>query len=162
VRQRLKDAGIATGFFLQFGYPGETFEDILATAEMVRTTLPESVGISVSNPLPGTRFYDMVKNELGTKDHWDDSDDLAMMFQGSYRTEFYRRLYKVVHRELDVRLKLQSAPKNTTEALAELDSVNAEWKEIQKVEANYQAEHPTSVHKHYLPVLPPNLSGSWN
>ncbi|HTD22064.1 MAG TPA: radical SAM protein [Terriglobales bacterium] len=162
VRQRLKDAGIATGFFLQFGYPGETFEDILATAEMVRTTLPESIGISVSNPLPGTRFYDMVKNELGTKDHWDNSDDLAMMFQGSYRTEFYRRLYKVVHRELDVRLKLQSAPKNTTEALAELDSVNAEWKEIQKVEANYQAEHPTSVHKHYLPVLPPNLSGSWN
>jgi len=161
VRQRLKNAGIATGFFLQFGYPGETFEDILATAEMVRTTLPENIGISVSNPLPGTRFHDMVKNELADKDHWDDSDDLAMMFQGSYRTEFYRRLYKVVHRELDVRLKLQSAP-NASADLAELESVNAEWNEIQKAEASYRTERPTSVHKHYLPVVPPDLSRSWN
>jgi anaerobic magnesium-protoporphyrin IX monomethyl ester cyclase len=162
VRQRLKEAGIATGFFLQLGYPGETFEDILATAELVRTTLPDSIGISVSNPLPGTRFYEMVKNELGIKDHWDDSDDLAMMFQGSYRTEFYRRFYEAIHRELDVRLKLQSAPKNASEALAELEGINAEWREIQKVEENYRTEHPTLVHKHHLPVLPPDLSRSWH
>jgi len=162
VRQRLKDAGIATGFFLQFGYPGETFEDILATVELVRATLPDSIGISVSNPLPGTRFYEMVKSGLGVKDHWEDSNDLAMMFQGSYRTEFYRRLHKVVHRELNVRLKLQSAPEKASEALAELENVHAEWKEIQRVEASYRTEHPTFVPQRRSRILPPDLSRSWS
>jgi anaerobic magnesium-protoporphyrin IX monomethyl ester cyclase len=162
VRRRLRDAGIATGFFLQFGYPGETFEDILATAEMVRTTLPDSIGISVSNPLPGTRFYDMVKRELGDKDHWDDSNDLAMMFQGTYHTEFYRRLYQVLHGELDALLRLQSDSAGRSEALAALDSIQAEWQEIRQTEACHRAQHPTVVHKNYRPVAAPDLSEAWN
>jgi anaerobic magnesium-protoporphyrin IX monomethyl ester cyclase len=86
--------------FLQFGYPGETWEDIRRTIEMVRRAKPDDVGISVAYPLPGTRFHDAVKSQFGPKTNWEDSDDLSMMFQGTYRSEFYRALRDALHLEL--------------------------------------------------------------
>lgn len=99
-RENLRRHGIRAGFFLQFGYPGETFEDIERTIRMVRETSPDDVGISVSYPLPGTKFYDRVAAELGEKVNWRDSDDLSMMFRGAYSTEFYRELADALHAEV--------------------------------------------------------------
>ena len=101
--ERLQRVGIRVCFFLQFGYPGETWADIKATAALVRRLLPDEIGISVSYPLPGTRFYEWVAAELGEERHWHDSKDLAMLFQGSYPSDFYRRLHGLLHRELDLR-----------------------------------------------------------
>ena len=86
----LRAHGIRIGLFLQFGYPGETWEDIQSTIRMVRQARPDDIGVSVAYPLPGTKFYDLVGAQLGVKKNWDDSDDLAMMFQGVYHSEFYR------------------------------------------------------------------------
>lgn len=99
-RENLRRHGIRVGYFLQFGYPGETFEDIQKTVRMVRETAPDDVGISVSYPLPGTKFYDRVAADLGQKVNWRDSDDLSMMFRGAYSTEFYRELADAVHAEV--------------------------------------------------------------
>jgi anaerobic magnesium-protoporphyrin IX monomethyl ester cyclase len=99
----LRAAGIKSGFFLQFGYLGETWEDIQKTIQMVRDLMPDEVGISVSYPLPGTKFYERVKSQLGAKANWTDSDDLAMLYQGTYSTEFYRQLHKVIHKEYRAR-----------------------------------------------------------
>jgi radical SAM superfamily enzyme YgiQ (UPF0313 family) len=104
--ERLHRAGIEVGFFLQFGYPGETLEDIALTRQMVRKCRPDDIGISVSYPLPGTRFYERVKAELGHKQNWVDSDDLAMMYRATYVPEFYRMLHKVVHAEFRSRRAL--------------------------------------------------------
>jgi anaerobic magnesium-protoporphyrin IX monomethyl ester cyclase len=95
----LHDAGIDVGFFLQFGYPGETRDDIEKTLQMVRDCRPEDIGISVSYPLPGTPFFDRVKATLGAKQNWVDSSDLAMMYQATYVPEFYRALHSLVHAE---------------------------------------------------------------
>ncbi len=97
--QRLHDAGLEIGFFLQFGYPGETREDVDLTRRMVRECQPDEIGISVSYPLPGTRFYDLVRAELGEKRHWVDSGDLEMMYRGPFASSFYRQLWRVVNRE---------------------------------------------------------------
>ena len=94
--------GIRAGFFLQYGYPGETKEDIEATLEMVRECHPDEIGISVSYPLPGTRFYDRVYRELGHKQNWTDSGDLEMMFQGTYSPDYYRTLHKITHKQFQV------------------------------------------------------------
>ena len=102
-RQRLKAAGIKTGFFLQFGYPGETRADIEKTIQMVRDTDPDDIGISVSYAMPGTKFYAAVREQLGEKQNWQDSGDLAMLFQGSFSTAFYRKLHSVVHKEFRAR-----------------------------------------------------------
>jgi anaerobic magnesium-protoporphyrin IX monomethyl ester cyclase len=96
---RLKSAGVKVAFFLQFGYPGETREDIELTLKMVRESMPDDVGMSVSYPLPGTRFFDNVEMQMGNKQNWFDSADLAMMYEGPFSTDFYRQLHVVLHKE---------------------------------------------------------------
>ncbi|HTP09398.1 MAG TPA: radical SAM protein, partial [Anaerolineae bacterium] len=102
-RHLLGVANIEVGYFLQFGYPGETRADIEATLNLVRTTQPDDIGISVSYPLPGTKFYERVKAQLGATQNWQSSDDLAMLYHGPYTTAFYRQLHIVVHREFRLR-----------------------------------------------------------
>jgi len=98
--ENLRAHGIRTGLFLQFGYPGENWEDIQRTIAMVRRTHPDDIGVSVSYPLPRTKFYQLVEAQLGPKKNWEDSDDLAMMFKGAYHTDFYRALRDALHREV--------------------------------------------------------------
>jgi radical SAM superfamily enzyme YgiQ (UPF0313 family) len=104
----LKRVGIEVGFFLQFGYPGESWADIQKTLQMVRDCLPDDIGISVSYPLPGTKFYERVKLELGDKQNWTDSSDLAMLYRGPFPTEFYRILHGRVHYEFRLRRALKN------------------------------------------------------
>jgi anaerobic magnesium-protoporphyrin IX monomethyl ester cyclase len=94
---RVRAAGIKTGLFLQFGYVGETEDDVRATLELVEGVLPDDIGISVSYPLPGTRFHARVKDEMGRSRHWRDSADLAMLFHGQQSTAYYRRLHAHAH-----------------------------------------------------------------
>jgi anaerobic magnesium-protoporphyrin IX monomethyl ester cyclase len=97
--RRLHAAGIQIGFFLQFGYPGETRQDIEKTLQMVRDCQPDDIGMSVSYPLPGTKFYTAVREQLGRQQNWIDSSDLAMLYRGPFTTEFYRQLHRVLHTE---------------------------------------------------------------
>jgi anaerobic magnesium-protoporphyrin IX monomethyl ester cyclase len=106
--RRLHEAGIEVGFFLQFGYPGETLDDIEMTLQMVRDCRPDDIGVSVSYPLPGTPFFDRVKAQLGEKQNWVDSNDLAMMYRATYTPAFYRALHTLVHAQFRAR-KLRSA-----------------------------------------------------
>lgn len=101
--RRLHARGIEVGFFLQFGYPGETIDDIQRTRQMVHTCQPDDIGISVAYPLPGTTFYERVKAQLGSKRNWTDSNDLAPMYASTYPPEFYRALHTLMHREFRVR-----------------------------------------------------------
>ena len=96
----LKAAGIRAGWFVQLGYPGEGWEDILRTRDLVREEWPDDVGVSVAYPLPGTKFHEMVKAQLGLQQNWRDTDDLAMLFHGTYTTPFYRRLRTALHSEV--------------------------------------------------------------
>ncbi|MBZ0277795.1 MAG: radical SAM protein, partial [Anaerolineae bacterium] len=97
--RKLHEHGIQVAFFLQFGYPGETRADIELTLKMVRDLMPDDIGISVSYPLPGTPFYERVRGELGERANWIDSQDMAMLYQGPFRTEFYRQLHTVIHKD---------------------------------------------------------------
>lgn len=105
--RRLHAAGLKVGFFLQFGYPGETMQDIDLTFQMLRECQPDDIGMSVSYPLPGTKFYTAVKEQMGDKQNWTDSGDLAMMYDGPFATEFYRQLYVVLHKEYRSRRTLR-------------------------------------------------------
>jgi anaerobic magnesium-protoporphyrin IX monomethyl ester cyclase len=101
--RELQSRGIAVGFFLQFGYPGETLDDIEQTLTMVRNCAPDDIGISVSYPLPGTPFYERVHAQLGMKQNWTDSGDLALLYRGTYVPAFYRALHASVHAEFRAR-----------------------------------------------------------
>ncbi|MGA2249060.1 MAG: radical SAM protein [Terracidiphilus sp.] len=100
-RNLLKKAGIRACYFLQFGYPGEALIELLETIDFVRKTRPDDIGISFSYPLPGTVFYERVQAELGQKRNWTDSDDLCIMFNAAYNTDFYRAVRDALHAEVD-------------------------------------------------------------
>ncbi len=95
--QALQEHGVRVAYFLQFGYLGETREDIYKTIRMLTHNQPDDIGISVSYPLPGTPFYDRVHSEMTGKKNWVDSDDLDLMFSGTYGRDFYRKLQRYVH-----------------------------------------------------------------
>jgi anaerobic magnesium-protoporphyrin IX monomethyl ester cyclase len=100
-RENLRRQGIRACYFLQFGYPGETWEDIQKTAQLVRDTRPDDIGVSVSYPLPGTKFFERVHAQMGEKTNWSDSEDLSMMFKGGYTNKFYRALHDALHARVD-------------------------------------------------------------
>ncbi len=107
-RARLKAHGIRVGFFIQLGYLGEQMDDILATRELLEAAQPDDVGVSVAYPLPGTKFYEQVQGKfLNGKTHWRDSGDLAMMFRGTYTSEFYRTIRNLLHEQVSA---AQDAP----------------------------------------------------
>jgi anaerobic magnesium-protoporphyrin IX monomethyl ester cyclase len=171
-RARLGAAGIKAGFFIQFGFPGETFDDIMATVQLVRDTLPDAIGVSVSYPLPGTRFHAMVHEQLGAQTNWSDSDDLAMLFQGAYRSPFYRALHRLLHEDLELRRKIadcrlqiadcedsQSTIYNLQSAM---DKLNAAWFELGRMEARERNDAPTLLVRRHGRIEAPDLSKEWN
>jgi anaerobic magnesium-protoporphyrin IX monomethyl ester cyclase len=97
----LRQQGIRVCWFIQLGYPSEEWDDIVATRDLVRDEMPDDVGVSVAYPLPGTVFYDRVRAQLGSQRNWHDTGELAMLFQGTYETGFYRRIRDLLHREVE-------------------------------------------------------------
>jgi radical SAM superfamily enzyme YgiQ (UPF0313 family) len=104
----LKKHGIHPSFFIQFGYLNETKEDIEKTIRMINELLPYELGISVSYPLPGTKFFEKVKDQLKQKSNWTDSDELKLMFSNTYPPAFYKQLHRYVHKNYRKHLGLNS------------------------------------------------------
>jgi anaerobic magnesium-protoporphyrin IX monomethyl ester cyclase len=125
-RQRLQQAGIRACYFLQFGYPGEGWQELQETIAFVRKTRPDDIGISFSYPLPGTVFYQRVQAELGTKRNWTDSDDLCIMFKAAYTSDFYRAVRDALHAEVSSWNSVPSTPAVST--------VEDQWRRVHMLE----------------------------
>lgn len=140
-RENLKREGIRACYFLQFGYPGETWQDIQSTIRLVRDTRPDDIGVSVSYPLPGTKFFDRVQAQLGEKTNWSDSEDLSMMFQGAYTNQFYRALHNALHAQVDSWNSVGGkAPRKESNAPQEPDEL---WKRVMHLEKTCRNPRPT-------------------
>lgn len=124
-RQQLKQAGIRACYFLQFGYPGETWIELQETINLVRDTQPDDIGVSFSYPLPGTVFYERVHEQLGYKRNWSDSDDLCILYKGAYKTDFYRAVRDALHAEVDSWKQAD---------IADSDTVTQLWKRVADLE----------------------------
>ena len=68
---------------------------------MIRDEQPDEIGVSVAYPLPGTLFYERVRAQLGRQRNWRDTGDLAMLFQGTFDTDLYRRVRDILHQEVE-------------------------------------------------------------
>jgi anaerobic magnesium-protoporphyrin IX monomethyl ester cyclase len=147
-RERLGRYGIRAGFFIQLGYLGEQLADLLATRELITQAAPDDIGVSVSYPLPGTRFYELVKAQLGRKTHWRDSDDLAMMFRGAYDSEFYRSVRDLLHEQVALRrTKAGTPPERYRAATTKLD---ARWDALiasEDAHRNHDATPPPALQR---------------
>jgi radical SAM superfamily enzyme YgiQ (UPF0313 family) len=87
----LRKEGIRQFWFLMLGYPGETLEDIEATLQLFRRFSPEEYSVSIAVPVPGTRFYDTVKNRLtGTARSTSRSGGTTLLYEAAYPEVLYR------------------------------------------------------------------------
>ena len=126
-RERLGNAGIRACFFLQLGYPGESWGELQETIAFVRSVRPDDIGISFSYPLPGTLFYERVQSQLGSKRNWTDSDDLCIMFKAAYTTDFYRAVREALHAEVDS----WQEPEDQEGVAADVASL---WRKVEELE----------------------------
>lgn len=145
-RELLRRYDIRACYFLQFGYPGEGLKEIEATIDLVRSTQPDEIGISVSYPLPNTTFYERVSEQLGDKRNWVDSAELSMMFRSAYSTEFYRSLRNALHFEVTeghLPAERKSAGK-----------LRLLWEEVYALEAVCRTARPTTLPIYFQPSMP--------
>ncbi len=126
----LKKHKIQPCFFIQFGYLGETKEDINLTIGMINKLMPHEIGISVSYPLPGTGFFEKVKADLKEKTNWTDSDELVMMFRNTYAPGYYKKLHRYVH----YRFRIQKGLNTVRHSLR--SPFELKWKDIKTVGAS--------------------------
>jgi anaerobic magnesium-protoporphyrin IX monomethyl ester cyclase len=143
-RQRLSAAGIRACYFLQFGYPGEGWEEICETVQLVRNTRPDDIGVSISYPLPGTGFFERVQAQLGSKRNWIDSDDLCTIHIASYNDIFYHALRDALHAEVAA----WYAPTGSSDSFA----CESLWSRVHEMEPVYRNEN--------VLALPPEPSHS--
>jgi radical SAM superfamily enzyme YgiQ (UPF0313 family) len=145
-RENLRREGIRACYFLQFGYSGETWHDIQSTIKLVRDTRPDDIGVSVSYPLPGTKFFDRVQAQLGEKTNWSDSEDLSMMFQGAYTNEFYRALHDALHAQVDCwNSGSATGAQREQQDRREPDEL---WKRVMRLEQTCRNPSPTVLSSH--------------
>ncbi|HXQ94239.1 MAG TPA: radical SAM protein [Thermoplasmata archaeon] len=88
----LRHEGIRQYWFLMLGYPGETMEDIEATLRLFRRFSPEEYSVSIAVPVPGTRFYEAVKDRLKrtVRSAKATSGGRALLYEAVYPESLYR------------------------------------------------------------------------
>jgi len=91
--------GIETYFYIMLGYPGEEWEDIQATVRLLRDTHPDEFSSTVAYPLPGSEFYEQVKDRLVPAADWKHSAENRLLFQRPYSTRFYRWTQRLLRKE---------------------------------------------------------------
>jgi anaerobic magnesium-protoporphyrin IX monomethyl ester cyclase len=141
-RERLKAVGIRAGFFIQLGYIDEQFHDIVATRDLLTSAQPDEIGVSVSYPLPGTKFYDLVKAQMRAKTHWHESNDLDMMFHGTYVSDFYRVVRDLLHDQVALQTADAPLPSNHEGGA---DTIEQRWQELSRNEAKYRSSSQESA-----------------
>ncbi len=89
--ESLRRAGVRQFWFLMLGYPGETLEDIEATLALFRRFSPEEYSVSIAVPVPGTRFYEAVRDRLtGRSSSRAREGGRALLFEAAYPQRLYR------------------------------------------------------------------------
>jgi len=93
------ELGIEVYFYIMLGYPGETWEDIQATIRLLRETRPDQFSSTIAYPLPGTPFYEQVRDHLVELPDWSHTAENRLLYRGRYRTQFYRWAQRLLHKE---------------------------------------------------------------
>ena len=99
-----KQLDIDTYFFMMVGYPGEDWDDLQSSVKLLRETLPEEFSTTIAYPLPGTKFYEQVRERMvfdtDWEVDWDYTAENRLLYQRDrYNTLFYRWVIRWFHSE---------------------------------------------------------------
>ena len=128
--------GIESYFYMMVGYPGETWEDLKRSVALLRETRPDEFSTTIAYPLPGTAFYDQVKDRLPATDgsipdvdfDWNFTAENRLLFQrDEYSTAFYRRVIRwFQHEWMDARIRAGDV---NSSVMARLKNTLALWRD---------------------------------
>jgi len=93
-----RKVGVEASAFFMFGNLGESEADVRATIEFAKQLDPDYASFNVCTPYPGTKLYEIVKQEAAGRDwssydalHTDKSGDEGKL--GEYVRRAYREFY---------------------------------------------------------------------
>ena len=91
------------------GYPGETYEDVLKTADYLEKALPDQFTITKSYPIKGTQLYDEIVAKITQKPDWFTTTDRDIDFKRRYSDRFYTYAVRYIYNRVNLkREKLQN------------------------------------------------------
>ncbi|MCI4342000.1 MAG: B12-binding domain-containing radical SAM protein [Thermoplasmata archaeon] len=90
IAQALRREQVRQFWFLMLGYPGETLEDIEATLRLFRRFSPEEYSVSIAVPIPGTRFYESVRDRLRGVRARSRKGGVSLLYEAAYPQSLYR------------------------------------------------------------------------
>ncbi len=142
-----RETGIESYFYMMVGYPGETWQDLKSSVALLRQTHPDQFSTTIAYPLPGTAFYDQVKDRLPQGDgstseadfDWNYTAENRLLFQrDGYNTAFYRRVIRwFQHEWRDARIQAGDVDASL---LARLKNTLALWRD--RVVVTWLAHRP--------------------
>jgi radical SAM superfamily enzyme YgiQ (UPF0313 family) len=99
-----REVGIHVYYFMMVGYPGEEMEDLYASVKLLTETVPDSFSTTIAYPLPGTEFYNEVRNRImHDSEDWAFTAENKLLFvRGKYNTLFYRWVQRWFQKEWEV------------------------------------------------------------
>ncbi|MBX3065879.1 MAG: radical SAM protein [Anaerolineae bacterium] len=99
-----REVGIHIYYFMMVGYPGEEMDDLRQSVKLLTDTQPDSFSTTIAYPLPGTEFYQQVRDRImHDGDDWAFTAENKLLFQrGKYNTWFYRWVQMWFHKEWEV------------------------------------------------------------
>jgi radical SAM superfamily enzyme YgiQ (UPF0313 family) len=75
--------------FLMWGYEGETLEDIEATVEHVKKSLPDVYFTTVAYPIMNTKYYERVADQVVMTRGWAEGTDRDFVVRGRHSRRYY-------------------------------------------------------------------------
>ncbi len=91
-----RQAGIRVHCTYALGAPGETRETLQETLEFIKRTDPDDIQVSLMTPLPGTPFYERVKDQVAD---WRDFDGVSGRSWCDLSTEELRNAMNRIYAE---------------------------------------------------------------
>jgi anaerobic magnesium-protoporphyrin IX monomethyl ester cyclase len=79
-----------------------------------------------------------VKAQLGSKTHWQESNDLEMMFEGTYTSDFYRAIRDLLHAQISLQTREATTP--TPEQRRARRALERNWRELLARERQYRSQ----------------------
>lgn len=137
--RRFQDAGIAVGMFLMWGYDGETADDIEATIDHARRTLPDVVLTTVAYPIAGTPYAEAVADRAVATRPWAEGTDRDVVVRGRPSPRYYRAVTRRLHHEVAAARLRRDRPRavvaRARATLGALAARAAAWRASGEVEA---------------------------
>jgi len=105
VAKDMHELGITMGGYVLMGYPGEEWEDLEKTIQLVREIQPVDYSTSVALPMPGTEFFGLVHDMMLKDSEWAEHDDESLIWESPYSRGFYRLVEALISTEYKLGLE---------------------------------------------------------